>query len=884
MEPPAKRRRQGPSPLKNNPEPTKDANDDRPKDDGHQLAIKRAQADHKLQATFAHIIEKYSQDFDGIGDEIDMETGEIVVNNGHLSGMRHEGDLGGGAWPDDASDGYGNEGDDDDDGILLEDLTDEMFNADDEDVSEIQDSEEADNEDPADQDPTETDSHEEELVLPRREMVSKPTSLIPQSGSGASNMPSNFLGAQVEVLNSLFPNLYGSLFVGFLPAPGTQPAGFAPGFGLPQLNNGTSPVSYGQQAMGYSPNPFLVGPWAMPGHLPPQTWGNPEMPVQQQLFPKQHTKKSTAERYKFPTQKGDTSIWAPRSRQQDDDKPVPLPKGRPRKPREQKSDTGHSPNDDGKFNSKNDAGSGRDDHRSRRLSSRVRKQVKYMGKISWQEAEKDQGLNMNESSQLSDSDSDPIALHSSQGGQETTSQSLGVTTPKSAQTIRKLLRPGSIAKPNLGRVVPDSQDSATPPGSSAPQSSGPKEDDTYVDKPSHTSVNSTAKLSDDEAPIVLPIRKTPKIPTELDPAPNIDDHDLGGDEPELVLTPVKPKKRGRGRPPKPPIAEHEPESGRAKTVIGLPPLRLSREMKWLQASLQSTPKSTPVLDLSNAAEETVQEQGLGSAKRLRSVTSRASIKHDNVPVEGPEEIGEADRTDGVDGLEGANEDEEAGETGEAEGAEDVEDAEESGDVELTAAEVTCSAAAIEMTTPPSPPPSLPPATALPATASPPTKKASSKKQDEPPPHATQEETPRKPPNPKQKSAPIHNPSQATPQKPTHTPSKPHTPRLTSIRTSRAPSSRRSLLSLISADSDSDSDNDCDELGRPSPSLPRSAGASTIKAWRSSALTTEAIRTPSRKRHGEPISPGSVVRTPGGTMRACGVGGFRCGRDFCFSCL
>ncbi|KAK7413235.1 hypothetical protein QQX98_007894 [Neonectria punicea] len=874
MEPPAKRRRQGPSPLKNNTEPTEDANDDRPEDDGHQLAIKRAQADHKLQATFAHIIEKYSQDFDGIGDEIDMETGEIVVNNGHLSGMRHEGDLGGGAWPDDASDGYGDQGDDDDEGILLEDLTDEMLNADDEDVSEIQDSEEADNEDP-----TETDSHEDELVLPGREIVSKPTSLVPQSGSGAFNMPGNFLGAQVEALNSLFPNLYGSLFVGFLPAPGKQLSGFAPGFGLPQLNNGTSPVSYGQPVMGHSPNPFLVGPWAMPGHLPPQAWGQPEMPVQQQLFPKQHTKKSTEERYKFPTQKGDTSIWAPRSRQQDDDKPVPLPKGRPRgprKPREQKRDISHLPNDDGKSNSKNDAGSGGDNRRDRRLSGRVRKQVKYMGKISWQEAENDRGLNMNESSQLSDSDSDsdPLALYSSQGSQETTSQSLGVTTPKSAQAIRKVLRPGSIGKQNLGRVVPDSQDSATPPGSSAPQSSGPKEDDTHIDKPNHTSANSAAKLSDDEAPIVLPIRKTPEILTGLEPAPNIDGHNLGGDEPEPVLTLDKPKKRDRGRPRKPLSAEAESESGRAKTVLGLPPLRLSREMKWLQASLQNTPKPMPVLDLSNAAEETVQEQGLGYAKRVRSVTSRASIKLDNIPVEEPEEIEEADGTDGIDGLEGANEDEEAGETGEAEEAEDVEDAEETGDAELTS-----SAAAIERTTPPNPPPSP-----SPATASPPAKKASSRKQDESSPQATQAETPRRPPNPKRKNGPIHNSSQATPQKLTHTLSKPHTPRLTSIRTSRAPSSRRSILSLISADSDSDSDKDLDELGRPSPSLPRSAGASTIKAWRSSALTTEALRTPSRKRHGEPVSPGSVVRTPGGTMRACGVSGFRCGRDFCFSCL
>jgi hypothetical protein len=31
-------------------------------------------------------------------------------------------------------------------------------------------------------------------------------------------------------------------------------------------------------------------------------------------------------------------------------------------------------------------------------------------------------------------------------------------------------------------------------------------------------------------------------------------------------------------------------------------------------------------------------------------------------------------------------------------------------------------------------------------------------------------------------------------------------------------------------------------------------------------------------------PASLIRTPGGTMRQCGVGGFKCDRDFCFTCL
>src|SRR5450756_2287615 len=48
------------------------------------LQQKRARLDYKLKSTFEAIFEKYGQDFEGVGDEIDLETGEVVVNNGHL--------------------------------------------------------------------------------------------------------------------------------------------------------------------------------------------------------------------------------------------------------------------------------------------------------------------------------------------------------------------------------------------------------------------------------------------------------------------------------------------------------------------------------------------------------------------------------------------------------------------------------------------------------------------------------------------------------------------------------------------------------------------------------------------------------------------------------
>ena len=77
MEPPVKRRRLTASSYPEN-----------------DLHMRRAQNDRRLKSIFESIFEKYGRDFDGIGDEIDMETGEIVVNNGHLQRMTSERDTG----------------------------------------------------------------------------------------------------------------------------------------------------------------------------------------------------------------------------------------------------------------------------------------------------------------------------------------------------------------------------------------------------------------------------------------------------------------------------------------------------------------------------------------------------------------------------------------------------------------------------------------------------------------------------------------------------------------------------------------------------------------------------------------------------------------------
>lgn len=77
MEPPSKRQRLS---------ATFESEDD--------LQARRVRNDLQLKSRFETIFEKYSKDFEGIGDEIDMRTGEIVVNNGHILGMTSERDIG----------------------------------------------------------------------------------------------------------------------------------------------------------------------------------------------------------------------------------------------------------------------------------------------------------------------------------------------------------------------------------------------------------------------------------------------------------------------------------------------------------------------------------------------------------------------------------------------------------------------------------------------------------------------------------------------------------------------------------------------------------------------------------------------------------------------
>lgn len=62
--------------------------------DSEDLRRDRARCDKKLESRLEHIFSKYGKHFEGVGDEIDLVTGQVVVDNGHLAHMQHERDVG----------------------------------------------------------------------------------------------------------------------------------------------------------------------------------------------------------------------------------------------------------------------------------------------------------------------------------------------------------------------------------------------------------------------------------------------------------------------------------------------------------------------------------------------------------------------------------------------------------------------------------------------------------------------------------------------------------------------------------------------------------------------------------------------------------------------
>lgn len=916
MEPPAKRRRQYSSPFGRRPHTDDDGDHDELQglspsppphhdhdraqsqsqslDEGYQLATKRIEANQRLEATFAHIIEKYSHDFEGIGDEIDMETGEIVVDNGHLTGMRNEGDLGGG-WTDvDGADEY-------DEGFMLEDLPDHLFEDGDQQETN-QDKSSPPNDDDADM--NKENSNSESAVDKGKEgddtsVEEVPTAAESATNSGAANMQVSPWHLQPASVSPFAPKMYGNFFVGFLPAFGAfsaEAAGLKSQLGafMSASNSGNPPPPNGQ-----CPFPLMLNPWAMAGLLQPeawaqpngnmqlpQSWGQPSPALEPELPSLPSLNKPQAERYKFPVQKGRTSIWAPSSRLENDEDRAPK-----RGPRS----TGQASSPRvGDKNKKASDQSNVDGDANRRMSGRIRKQTEYMGKVSWSEADKMARSTPSRSSQ-------PSSPNPKDRGDPDAEDELAmddiVTTAISSQTSARNISRKSVTE--QGRVIPDSQDSATPPTSSVPQTcSQVKDQQAKVDPPAPRDPTPSLALSDDEAPILLPRPKAivaEVTSTEAEPEAQVQqekDSPKPNPQPEANTAVNLPKRRGRGRPRKSLTSEHSTD------LVGTPAKPLAREIKILRETMSDSPRFA----LPHKTESPSREQG---GKRLRSSRRRNSTKP-------PEKIADEPREDDVHSTVSC-----VGPKAAANVESMVDSAKDAGSKTNPPAIDTKSMtdppahvesiiidAAMAVEPMPDPtaedPPRGPEPASSPRSTIPATDDGTSvnNTQEEPATPSKQDPLSSAPSPPSTKPPPppttpiIPRPSPNTPRKPpppSSSPSSlPRTPRNTTIRTARAPSSRRSLLSLVSTNnSDSESDDSLDELNRPQPSLfssRSSAKKSTIKRWRSSDLTREVFRTPVKRRPGDPVSPGSVIKTPGGTVRTCGIDDFQCGRDFCFNCL
>ncbi|KAF9774395.1 hypothetical protein IL306_007613 [Fusarium sp. DS 682] len=992
MEPPTKKRRRNSSAQKG----VRDESDDDElashpqeirmrRDPDIQLALKRANADHKLQATMAHIIEKYSRDFEGIGDEIDMNTGEIVVNNGHLRNMRDEGDVEG-LWME------GDSNIDEDEGILLEDLTDEYSDSE-EPVKEVQDSQ-------SDIQNRQDSASAEQDAPTNHKTHSEVVREAPQADTDMANGPSH-------VSNVMSPPN---------PRPVREPHD-KPHFDLPPFGPGGS--------LGFGTTPGF-GPWGMMPGLPMQAWGRDDIPPYFSMPPSMPGPWFSGGRYDFPTNDGQTSIWSRNrtrktkragsmkasSKQAANRRPGSTPPEEEAGPaddyrkslsEEQPTDNQEIPASDRTINATDDdddlifsgtsdvvptpdasvvpstketpstkTGTDRhaeraleetdgnavkvsqhndEDDSGRRRSGRARKQTEYMGKISWDDAR--EWRKSGQTMRVELYKADPALRNDFESVNHTDGEHASSSEEPQSNEL-----PTKKAETETGfhrQVVPDSQDTATPFNSSAPETSEPKVGNDRFNA-SIISTIPSMELSDDEAPLVLSRIRRPKRQIE-DPNPLsslITAQDRNGSaelvtsvassppkanrraaprvEPEVEgildqsIEPLKrqrgrpkgsksqakdanpiysitvatsdltaPQRRKAGRPRKSDIADSSIETGAkdysiyatrshghpdhdetqkksadndAETAERPIPHHLTSELKWLLKTKPKSPasrksqlkttieKSKPrrprdrLQEPSNATDESTEVNGDTPGGQEEQLVPRKPNKPSREPdtitegsLEMPEcvVIVEDDQPPTASHSSPIRDD----------GPQNYSDPPDDSEVHLDESLSECMPPHDEAVHDHESLPELPQGPVVQAMS-----------------------TPRKP---KDTRAPLAEPPSSS--------HKPHTPRHTAIRTTRAPSSRRSLLSFVS-DSESDTDGSRDELARKVKSASKTASArpSTKKIWRTSALTREVHRTPSRKRFQEMSSPISTVKTPGGTLRTCGVDGYQCGRDFCFTCI
>lgn len=122
----------------------------------------------------------------------------------------------------------------------------------------------------------------------------------------------------------------------------------------------------------------------------------------------------------------------------------------------------------------------------------------------------------------------------------------------------------------------------------------------------------------------------------------------------------------------------------------------------------------------------------------------------------------------------------------------------------------------------------------------------------------------------------------TPSKPRSSPANPRTPRHSIVNPSKPPSSRRSILSLVSdekRDAGRRSDDE-DELLREDElavTIPQLFALSRSKKRRKK-VKTDLFRTPVKQKRTDP------PMTPLSNGKTCGQGGGKCGSSFCFTCM
>ncbi|KAL6876546.1 hypothetical protein J3F83DRAFT_726184 [Trichoderma novae-zelandiae] len=1015
MEPPAKRRRM--SQLLLDKEDADEDDDElafRPfeveakRDPDYKLSVERAYADQRFQATMAHIFEKYGRDFEGIGDEIDLVTGEIVVNNGHVHNMRDEGDVGDGQQGD-LTDGE----DDEDEGILLEDLYGDEEEYEDEEAREqgkhvdigrkrARNGNDADDDDDEDRiiqgRQTSRDSHSTALVL-----GSSSTNALNVSGTLAHTSPCGAYQARSMLLQ-----------------PPTE------------LPFATSPFSFDR-------SPFALEPSGFPDQYSDPLWDRPDLFAVQRL-PKQQLP-FTPSRYNFPARSGESSIWAPGSTfRADEEEPLPsaftaafgkhlLPRRkkilrhsllppstkliehgddrragneedeededviltgkrsrenlgestrhtddlrpsnssagkeagegegegassdsgyksaqstRRSRKRKQRADEGFTrdetsaqppemsekaPNSKPKrlpYNAKKSDQSTSplelpDEADGRRRSGRMRKQVEFLNKVPWTQALAEQRAGKQAillpppGSQKSDDDEQAEEAGSSEADSADEEQGASIESkpdciPDSAAEEEEEVEEEAEVEEEEEEMEArkeheeekeeaeereEEEREDSPPVIDLPTSYEPQVRQTNVAERrrmpapagfSFRTTDSGCLLSDDEAPTLLskPRKSTPQKRLE-DVLPLREIHnvkaqgrvDTSSSDASKEERPNHSREKRRRKQDA--VTDSSPTANNSrlgtgghldvpsKGSSGVAPLSSSPTRFLSQFTLKVSLDDT--LQPSDTTSEKAKHQpeavppsspcarvGEGAPKATASKQRRRQSKKPISPVveQITAEIAQPKQPLKRTAMPTVIEDSSY---------------ETCDDFSHTESSSPAKASLHDEPALPSPRRSVSP----PEAVNRPSAQPPSKVPPESPSEARTENPSNRPPAAEtvQPLPTLSNPPQ-TPRRPN--------------RRLRVPSSRHSILSLLS----DDEDEEIDELGRNLAAMPKLqssvARMTARKVWRSSSRTREVYRTPVKKRPSEPASPGSIVKTPGGTLRACGVDGYRCGRDFCFTCL